>query len=281
METPDWQVHEFNEDFYILRESGCTHYEKPFLYLIFGKDRALLQDTGAGKADTKSIVDNVISKWLRRKGRESIPLVVVHSHAHGDHTSGDTQFRNQSGVELAPATVEGQSKVFGISRWPEAQGQIDLGDRVIDAIAIPGHDAAAVALYDRRTGVLLSGDNLYPGRLYVRDWGVFAASVARLVQFTRSRPVTHILGTHIEQKNQAYRDYPVGSLYQPQEHVLELGRAHLLELQDAMQKHPNPQRLAYRDFTIWPMNAEVSKEMGRVQKETEAQQRARQWDQEK
>ena len=36
MEAPDWQVHEYNADFYILRENGCTHYEKPFLYLIFG-----------------------------------------------------------------------------------------------------------------------------------------------------------------------------------------------------------------------------------------------------
>ena len=40
---PDWQVHEYNPDFYILRESGCTNYEKPFLYLLFGKDRVLLE----------------------------------------------------------------------------------------------------------------------------------------------------------------------------------------------------------------------------------------------
>src|SRR4051812_34538230 len=33
--VPDWQVHAYNEDFYILRESGCIDAEKPFLYLIF------------------------------------------------------------------------------------------------------------------------------------------------------------------------------------------------------------------------------------------------------
>ena len=43
MEVPDWQVHEYNPDFYILRESGCTHFEKPFLYLLFGADKALLR----------------------------------------------------------------------------------------------------------------------------------------------------------------------------------------------------------------------------------------------
>src|SRR5690348_2998580 len=44
--VPDWQVHEYNEDFYILRESGCINAEKPFLYLIFGDEKALLEDTG-------------------------------------------------------------------------------------------------------------------------------------------------------------------------------------------------------------------------------------------
>jgi hypothetical protein len=50
--VPEWQVHEYNEDFYILRESGCIDYEKPFLYLIFGQDKALLEDTGAGEVQT-------------------------------------------------------------------------------------------------------------------------------------------------------------------------------------------------------------------------------------
>ena len=44
--VPDWQVHEYNEDFYILRESGCINAEKPFLYLMFGENKALLEDTG-------------------------------------------------------------------------------------------------------------------------------------------------------------------------------------------------------------------------------------------
>src|SRR5215475_15051091 len=54
--VPDWQVHEYNEDFYILRESGCINAEKPFLYLIFGEDKALLEDTGvASEVDGRAI----------------------------------------------------------------------------------------------------------------------------------------------------------------------------------------------------------------------------------
>ena len=53
--VPDWQVHEYNQDFYILRESGCINYEKPFLYLIFGEQHALLEDTGAGAGSNGAI----------------------------------------------------------------------------------------------------------------------------------------------------------------------------------------------------------------------------------
>ena len=94
MELPDWQIHEYNRDFYILRESGCTYYKKPFLYLIFGKERALLVDTGPGPAQTRSIVDLVIKRRLERNGRDSIPLVVAHSHGHGDHIAGDPPLPN-------------------------------------------------------------------------------------------------------------------------------------------------------------------------------------------
>jgi hydroxyacylglutathione hydrolase len=278
MEVPDWQVHEYNEDFYILRESGCTHYEKPFMYLIFGRDRALLEDTGAGTADTQAIVRNVIGKWLKRKGRESIPLVVMHSHGHGDHVAGDAQFQNRAGIEFIPATVAAVKGAFGIHNWPEGPGFLDLGDRPIDVLAVPGHQEAAVALYDRETGILLTGDNLYPGRLYVSDWAEFEKSTQRLVDFTQSKVVTHILGCHIEEMNRPYREYPIGSIYQPDEHVLELSRGTLLELNQAIHEHrAKPARLAYRDFTIWPMSPEVQEEMRKTREQTEQMQRKNQW----
>ncbi|HWZ33384.1 MAG TPA: MBL fold metallo-hydrolase [Bryobacteraceae bacterium] len=285
MEVPDWQVHEYNPNFYILRESGCANYEKPFLYLLFGKDKALLEDTGAGKPDTARIVESVITKWLARNQRTSISLVVAHSHGHGDHIAGDRTFENfRYPVTMVPLTVEGTAQFYRIENWPEGHGQIDLGERVLDVIPIPGHERLSIALFDRQTGVLLTGDTVYPGRLYfpATELATFSASIARLVNFAGTHPITHILGTHIEQSRTASLDYPIGSFYQPDEHILQLGVDHLRALDSALKKMDGkPSRLALPDLTIWPITPEVRKEMEETRKATDERLRKTMWAQPK
>ncbi len=253
LELPAWQIHEYNPNFFILRESGCAHYEKPFLYLIAGKQRALLVDTGAGASDAAAIVRDLLGKWSKRAGLAAIDLVVAHSHGHGDHIAGDKAFLADPAVTFIPANVDAVKQAFGIDNWPEDTGSLDLGGRVLDVVPIPGHEPAHVAYYDRATGILLTGDHLYPGRLYVSDFDAYLASTRRLVRFTDSRPVAHILGCHIEQSSTPFVDYPVGTAYQPREHTLELGRAHLLELLEGLEAmRGKPVRAFFRDFTIWP-----------------------------
>jgi glyoxylase-like metal-dependent hydrolase (beta-lactamase superfamily II) len=253
VEIPQFQIHEYNEDLYIIRESGCANYEKPFLYLLFGKDKALLLDTGAGKTEVSRYVGTVIDSWLRRNKRESIPLVVAHTHAHRDHTSGDQQLAALPGATLVKPEVKAVQDFFAITSWPDQIAQYDLGGRILDVIPIPGHEKSSIAVYDRQTGILFTGDTLYPGRLYVDDSDAFVRSIARLVDFTRGKVVAHILGAHIENTRTPYLDYRIGTIYQPEEHVLELSRGHLLELDDALrQMNGKVIRMAMRDFTVWP-----------------------------
>jgi hydroxyacylglutathione hydrolase len=161
------------------------------------------------------------------------------------------------GVTMVPLSVAGTQAFFGIRNWPDDIGQIDLGDRVIDVIPIPGHDTLSIALYDRQTGILFTGDSLCPCRIFVRDFDAFIRSNQRLVDFTRGKPVTHILGCHIEQSTTPYVDYPVGTAYQPSEVPLQMSRAHLLEMNDAVQQmNGSRERLLLRDFTIWPIDAQ-------------------------
>jgi hydroxyacylglutathione hydrolase len=256
-ETPAFRIHEYNPDLFILRQSGCTNFEKPFLYLLFGYSSALLVDTGAPGADVAGAVDQAIERWSARHQGRSVSLVVVHSHGHGDHIAGDTQFKGRANTTLVAASAAAITNFFGLNAWPDTSATYNLSGRLIDVIPIPGHEPASIALYDRRTGVLLTGDTLYPGRLYVRDGPAFAASILRLIAFTRNKPVAHILGAHIENTWTPYVDYSEGTKYQPDEHALELGRAHLLELNDALtEMRGTIVRRAFRDFTIWPLAAQ-------------------------
>ena len=258
MEIPEWEVHELDRDLYVLRQSPCASYEKPFVFLVFGDDRALLLDTGAGKDNhLAATVARLARQWLERTGRRSIALIVAHTHEHGDHTAGDVDLAAlrlaELPVEVTAVELEATKRRFGIARWPEDVGQIDLGGRILDAIPLPGHSKLGIALYDRRTATLFSGDTLYPGRLYVFDLPAFEASIARLVRFTADKPVAQVLGNHVEQTATPFRDYPIGAIFQPDEHELALSRGSLLELQVALAAmHRAPGRVALRDFTIWP-----------------------------
>jgi hydroxyacylglutathione hydrolase len=250
---PAFRVAAYNDDFFILRQPACTNYEKPFLYLIFGRDRALLFDTGAPTIDVAAPVDTLIRRWASRHGKASLGLVVAHTHAHSDHVAGDSQFVNRPGVTVVGRDTTSVRTFFGITRWPADVATIDLGDRVLDVIPIPGHQAASIALYDRRTGIMLTGDTFYPGRLYVRDTAAYAASVDRLARFVSGHRVTHLLGAHVEQSKTPYVDYPVGTKDQPNEHGLDLTPAQLFELDSAVQSMRGRfRRVVLRDVTIWP-----------------------------
>ena len=289
MEIPEWQVHEYNADLYILRQSGCTDTEMPFLYLFFGKDRALLWDTGSRKGNLVPALQHVVHDWLERNHRDKISLIVTHSHSHGDHTFGDAAIQALHDpampIEFVAPTVDAASKFFAIAPWPTALGQVDLGGRVLNIVPIPGHDIYAIALYDRRTGIVLTGDNLYPGRLYVRDFAEYKTSTERLIAFLEGKPVAHVLGNHIEQTNTPFLDFPIGSIYHPGEHCLELTFGTLLELEDGLKSmEGSPHRLATRDFTIWPVDPKekgLGSEMEEIFKRTQEQQLRDKWGQPK
>ena len=253
--TSQFRVHAYNDGLFILRQAACTNFEKPLLYLVFGHDRALLLDTGAGGVDVATPIDSLIRAWLLLQGRPSIALVVAHSHAHSDHVAGDSQFVARLSTSIVGHDTASVRAFFGIKRWPQDRGVLDLGGRLLDVIPIPGHQSASIAVYDRLTGVLLTGDTFYPGRLYVRDTAAYAESIARLVEFTRDNPAVHMLGAHIENTRTPGLDYPEGTVDQPEEHGLDLGRAQLLELDSLVRAMRGRMvRTVRPDFTVWPLS---------------------------
>ena len=111
-------------------------------------------------------------------------------------------------------------------------------------------------VFDRRTLLLLSGDSLYPGRLYVPSnmFTDFRASIDRVVAFTKPRHVAHILGAHIEMTNVAGKDFVLGSQQHPDERVLQLPYSGLLSLQAAIKAMGQTVvRDVHEDFIVFPL----------------------------
>ena len=236
------QVHTYEPQTFILRQSPCAHFEANFLYLLIGSDKAVLIDTGA-VADPKEmpLAKTILELLPDRK----FPLLVAHTHRHLDHRAGDPQFASLPSVQIVPVNLEGVRAYFGFANWPNGIAHLDLGGRTVDVIPTPGHNETHVAFYDSRTGILFSGDFLLPGRLLIEDAAAYRESALRIVDFVKTRPLTHILGGHIE-LNAAGHAYRFGSHYHPNEHRLELAREDLTALPAAFEsfngfyaRHPN------------------------------------------
>jgi glyoxylase-like metal-dependent hydrolase (beta-lactamase superfamily II) len=229
------QVYNYEPQTFIVRQNPCASFEANFIYLLIGSDKALLIDTGA-VADPKAMpLAKTILQLLPDKDGKKLPLLVAHTHRHLDHRAGDPQFASLPSVQVVPFDLEGVRAFFGFTNWPNGIAHLDLGGRTVDVIPTPGHNPTHVAFYDDRTGILFSGDFLLPGRLLIDDAAAYRESALRVIDFLKTRQLTHILGGHIE-LNAAGRAYRFGSRYHPNEHRLELARADLTAVPAAFQR---------------------------------------------
>jgi enterochelin esterase-like enzyme/glyoxylase-like metal-dependent hydrolase (beta-lactamase superfamily II) len=120
------------------------------IYLVAGHEHALLIDTGWGVGDLPAHVAALTA----------LPLWVVNTHGHRDHSSGNGQFDevyiHTADLRLA---VESAAKLI-----PIYDGYtFDLGEREIRVIGVPGHSPGSICLLDKEARILYSGDSPRPG----------------------------------------------------------------------------------------------------------------------
>lgn len=230
---PPLQVHAYNPRTFILRENLCLTFEAPFIYLLVGSGKALLIDTG-DVADSKQMpLAETVMQLVNKDGSAKLPLLVVHTHRHSDHRRGDAQFAQLSNVQVVGFDIDSIRRFYNFTDWPNGLAQIDLGDRIVDVIPTPGHNPTEISFYDRNTGLFFSGDFLMPGRLLISEDRADLGSAKRVASFVSDRPVSFVLGGHIELDSSG-RTFPWGSQYHPDEHVLQMTKDDLLALPAAI-----------------------------------------------
>ena len=182
---------------------------KPFfrcnMWHVRGRDRDLLFDTGLGAVPLRRSVP------LLRK----CEIICVASHTHFDHIGSHHEFSDRC-VHCAEAAILAEPRkewtladryatddmfdgfpedwdaaTYTVMAAPAGRmlgegDEIDLGDRVFEVIHTPGHSPGGIALWEAKTGTLLSGDIVYDGPLiddtYHADLGDYGRSLRRLAQ---------------------------------------------------------------------------------------------------
>ncbi|MFY9747426.1 MAG: MBL fold metallo-hydrolase [Acidobacteriaceae bacterium] len=191
--------------------------EETISYLIVGRTRAMLFDTGMGIGNLKALTVELTR----------LPIVVLNSHTHNDHVGDNWQFdtvysmdtsfsrRNAQGsreaaqAEIRPGETCGtlptgfDPKAYATRPWKITSfvhdGEwIDLGGRRLQIIATPGHTPDAISLFEPEKGLLFTGDTFYPGTIWLyrpeTDLAAYDRSVRRLAALAPE--VKIVLGAH-------------------------------------------------------------------------------------
>ena len=219
------------------------------MYVLIGDERALLLDTGATENASEFPLYESVRSLVGDK-----ELLVVHSHGHRDHRSADIQFQYAEGVTLVGIHKAALIDALSISQWPEGQGLIDLGNRELIVIPSPGHQEEAISIYDPQSQWLLTGDTVYPGLIYVKNWNNYRDSIDRLTRFAGKHEVSVVLGAHIEAKHKKGEYYDVGTVYQPHEARLPMDPGILAIMNAELQQLPEASEVEFARLRVIPMN---------------------------
>ncbi len=187
-----WRVQQIAPETWAIGEpqDAPDNYE----YLLVGQTRALLIDAG-------STPDHDIRPVLA--GLTKLPVTVIPSHLHFDHTNGIGHFDHVALIDLpetrARADAAGWVTLsrlqymdkhpprFHVTDWIKPDTTVDLGGRKVTVLNTPGHTASSISVWDPAARLLFTGDYIYPTSLYAflpdSSLSAYVATADRLLGF--------------------------------------------------------------------------------------------------
>ena len=182
----DWfEVYKLTDNTYAIYEPN--QWQEAISYLLIGTEKAMLIDSLQGIGDLKTVIDQLTD----------LPIIVINTHSHYDHVSGNYQFDTIYGLDepytAANALGHGhadyinnmtkdtflktppdifsfefyQSKAYQIDKFVKDGDIINLGEREIKLVRTPGHSPDSLILVDKANRMMMTGDSFYPAPIYL------------------------------------------------------------------------------------------------------------------
>jgi hydroxyacylglutathione hydrolase len=145
-------------------------------FLLVGTEKALLIDSGMKTQDAKQIAESITK----------LPIMLLNTHADPDHISGNGSFEH---FYMHPDEEEYYRPFGGPGTIVPVSDNdiIDLGDRPLKIIFIPGHTPGSIAVLDINNRALISGDSIQDGDIYMfskyRNMTMYVESMKKLSMY--------------------------------------------------------------------------------------------------
>ena len=171
MPTPQpLEAIKIDENSYRIEDNGVRS------LLFNGTERALLIDAGFGSAGSmKTMVSSLTDR----------PVMLVISHADGDHIGGVHEF---GCVYMHPSEMANfkRSNNPKLPVKPLYEGEIiDLGGCAFEVVLIPGHTPGSIALLSREQRFIITGDTVSEGAVFMfgetRSIDAYLLSIKKLI----------------------------------------------------------------------------------------------------
>lgn len=141
---------QINDNTWRLEDGGVR------FFLLTGTEKALLIDSGMNTPDAKQIAEGITK----------LPIILLNTHADPDHISGNSRFDY---CYMHPDEEDNYRAHGGLGRILPVYDNdiIELGNRPLKIIFIPGHTPGSVAVLDISSRVLISGDTIQDGNIFM------------------------------------------------------------------------------------------------------------------
>jgi glyoxylase-like metal-dependent hydrolase (beta-lactamase superfamily II) len=231
-QDPWFEVTQLLPDLFRITEPRCHRWVRANSFFILGRERDLLVDSGMGIAALRPIIDRFSSRprliftththvdhvgshpefadceilvhpveaaELARPGQRGLLFP--------ERSAEEVEALRRSGIDPIRFMIEAvpfagydpdsyQRPPVHFTRLVSEGDVVETGDREFEVLHLPGHSPGSIALWERSSGSLFSGDAIYDGiivdNLPGSDVGVYCATMKRLAEL----PVTEVFGGH-------------------------------------------------------------------------------------